>query len=82
MVPPPHTPSLIFNNNPPILGNFQLTMTRFREALGQELVKRRQVLQPPVLAAAHLAQVAAQVDEVDVPLALLFLLPDKNLVEL
>src|SRR5207302_716016 len=40
--------------------------SRFREPPRQELVKRSQVLQPPVLSSPHLAQISAQVDEAGV----------------
>ena len=55
---------------------------RFRESLLKELIKRFQVLQPPVLSCPNLAQILPELDEPHVPLLVLRLLPGENLIDL
>ena len=52
----------------------------FREPSLQELVKRFQILHPPVLSRPHFAQATPQFNELGVTLCLFALLPRQNLV--
>src|SRR6185369_12131476 len=54
----------------------------FGELLFQKLVKRRQVVQPPILSGTHLTQVAAEFYESHIPLLIRILLPCQNLIDL
>ena len=52
------------------------------EALLQELIKRLQFLEPPVLSCPNLAQILPQFDKAHVALLFLGLLPGQDLVDL
>src|ERR1019366_1697990 len=56
--------------------------SRFRKPPCQELVKRLQVFEPPVLPCPHLAQIPAKLDETSVALCVFLLLPGQDLVDL
>src|ERR1700730_11338490 len=56
--------------------------SRLREPPRQELVKRLQAFEPPVLTGPHLAQIPAQIDEAGVALHLFLLFPRQDLVDL
>src|ERR1017187_2510002 len=56
--------------------------SRLRKPLRQKLVKRLQVLQPPVLPCPHLAQIPAKLHEASVPLRLFLPFPSQDLVDL
>src|ERR1017187_818701 len=56
--------------------------SRFREPPRQELVKRTQILQPPVLSRPNLAQIPAEIDKAGVALCLFLFFPRQDLVDL
>src|SRR5690348_6670552 len=55
---------------------------RFRKAPLQKLVKRFQVLQPPILSCSNLAQISSQFHETSIPFRTSPLLPGEDLVDL
>src|SRR5579871_6146249 len=54
---------------------------RLRELLLQKLVKRFQIIQPPVLPGTNLAQIAAQVDKMTIPFLVGAVLPGQDLID-
>jgi len=53
----------------------------FRKPPLQEFIKRPQVLQPPVLACPHFAQIPSQFHKASIFLGFLALLPGQNLID-
>src|SRR6266513_5897358 len=56
--------------------------SRFGKPPLQKLVKRFQVLQPPVLPRPHFAQIATELDKAGIFLRLFALLPSQDLIDL
>ena len=56
--------------------------SRFRESSCEELIKRRELLDSPVLSRSNSAQIAPEFDEARIAFRLVLLFPRQNLVDL
>src|SRR6185437_905031 len=84
-LPPADFPELLLRNLDQLLVNGH-EVVGFSAGLGEaffkELVKRGQVLEPPVLSCPHLAEVLSQLDKAHIPLLFFSPFPSEDLVNL